>query len=397
MEEAPKVSVIIPVYNTEQYLRQCLDSVVNQTLREIEIICVDDGSTDGSPSILQEYGKRDGRVLVLRQEQKGAGAARNQGLKAAKGEYLSFLDADDFFEETAVEEMYREIRKEDSDICICNARQYDTRTGTYKMPKYYLNKKYLPSQIPFSAETVPEYIFNITTNVAWNKMYKKEFVEREGLRFETVQRANDQFFVMLSLAKAKKIAATDEMLINYRINNSQSLTGGFSISPLSSFETLMRIQEALKELKVWRKVEQSFVNKALNGMLYSLKIQTRIHGFITLYNKMKTEGFAQLGITGRTPDYFYSEREYIRYKELMESRDGESYLLEQMRKGVMQNMQDDFENSTAYKIIRKMYRAVKKVRKKEWGEKRASTDAKIKSEGKDISAALFGLRSMRRI
>ena len=95
---------------------------------------------------------------------------------------------------------------------------------------------------------------------------------------------------------------------------------------------------------------------------------------------MKTEGFAQLGITGRTPDYFYSEREYIRYKELMESRDGESYLLEQMRKGVMQNMQDDFENSTAYKIIRKMYRAVKKVRKKEWGEKRASTDAKIKSE-----------------
>ena len=397
MNKKPEVSVVVPAYNVEEYIEQCLKSILKQTFENIEILCIDDGSRDRTVDIIREYMAKDGRIRLLEQEHQYAGAARNAGIDASRGAYLLFWDADDFFEETAVEEMYREIRKEDSDICICNARQYDTRTGTYKMPKYYLNKKYLPSQIPFSAETVPEYIFNITTNVAWNKMYKKEFVEREGLRFETVQRANDQFFVMLSLAKAKKIAATDEMLINYRINNSQSLTGGFSISPLSSFETLMRIQEALKELKVWRKVEQSFVNKALNGMLYSLKIQTRIHGFITLYNKMKTEGFAQLGITGRTPDYFYSEREYIRYKELMESRDGESYLLEQMRKGVMQNMQDDFENSTAYKIIRKMYRAVKKVRKKERGEKGASTDAKIKSEGKDISAALFGLRSMRRI
>ena len=381
--------MIVPAYNVENYIGQCLESIGNQTFENIEILCIDDGSDDRTVDIIRTYEKRDGRIRLLQQEHQYAGAARNAGIDASRGRYLLFWDADDFFEETAVEEMYREIRKEDSDICICNARQYDTRTGTYKTPKYYLNKKYLPAQIPFSAETVPEYIFNISTNVAWNKMYKKDFVIREGLRFETVQRANDQFFVMLSLAKAKKIAVADAMLVNYRINNSQSLTGRFSISPLSSFETLRRIQEALQGLKVWEKIEQSFVNKALNGMLYSLKIQTRIDGFMILYDKMKTEGFAQLGITGRTPEYFYSENEYSRYKELMESRDGESYLLEQMRKGVVQNMQDDFENSRTYKAIRKLYRAVKKIRKKA----QSGTDIyKIKAERKDISAAVFPLR-----
>ena len=91
-----KVSVIIPVYNTENYLRECLDSVLAQTLREIEVICVDDGSTDNSLNILKEYQNKDTRIVVLTQENRSAGAARNYGLSIAKGKYLSFLDSDDF-------------------------------------------------------------------------------------------------------------------------------------------------------------------------------------------------------------------------------------------------------------------------------------------------------------
>ena len=93
----PKVSVIIPVYNVEEYLRECLDSIVKQTLREIEIICVDDGSTDNSLEILKEYAKKDNRITVITQKNLHAGVARNAGLAVAKGEYLSFLDSDDFF------------------------------------------------------------------------------------------------------------------------------------------------------------------------------------------------------------------------------------------------------------------------------------------------------------
>ena len=91
-----KISVIIPIYNTAQYLRQCLDSVIHQSLKDIEIICVDDGSTDNSLQILQEYAKKDKRIIILQQENQGAGVARNYGMKVATAEYLSFLDSDDF-------------------------------------------------------------------------------------------------------------------------------------------------------------------------------------------------------------------------------------------------------------------------------------------------------------
>lgn len=91
-----KVSVIIPVYNVEKYLEECLDSIINQTLKEIEIICIDDGSTDSSLNVLENYKKKDKRIIVLQQQNLGAGAARNKGLDLARGKYLSFLDADDF-------------------------------------------------------------------------------------------------------------------------------------------------------------------------------------------------------------------------------------------------------------------------------------------------------------
>ena len=95
-----KVSVIIPVYNVEPYLKQCMDSVVGQTLKDIEIICVDDGSTDGSLDILREYAAEDNRIQIIEQKNAGAGAARNNGMRHATGKYLSFLDSDDFFEPT---------------------------------------------------------------------------------------------------------------------------------------------------------------------------------------------------------------------------------------------------------------------------------------------------------
>ena len=97
MRTLAQVSVVIPIYNTEQYLRQCLDSVVGQTLTDIEVICVDDGSTDGSPPILAEYAAQDSRFQIMTQENAGPGAARNSGLRVSSGEYLIFLDSDDWY------------------------------------------------------------------------------------------------------------------------------------------------------------------------------------------------------------------------------------------------------------------------------------------------------------
>ena len=115
-KEMPKVSVIVPVYNTEKYLRQCLDSVVNQTLQDIEVICIDDGFTDDSKRILDEYAHRDARILVYSKENGGQSSARNKGMDLAQGDYLYFLDSDDYILDTALECLYECAEAEQLDI-----------------------------------------------------------------------------------------------------------------------------------------------------------------------------------------------------------------------------------------------------------------------------------------
>ena len=116
LDYTPKISVIIPVYNVEEYLCQCLESVIKQTLREIEIICIDDGSTDNSLKILQEYAQKDRRITVLKQENLHAGVARNAGLAVAKGEYIHFLDSDDWIDEETYAKLYDLITTTQADF-----------------------------------------------------------------------------------------------------------------------------------------------------------------------------------------------------------------------------------------------------------------------------------------
>jgi len=123
-----KVSVILPVYNSASFLKHCLDSILSQTLKEIEIICIDDASDDESAAILEDYSRKDDRLCVIRIEHSGAGAARNHGLDVARGEYVSILDADDFFEHNMIEKAYEEAQKTSSDIVIFRVDEYDHET-----------------------------------------------------------------------------------------------------------------------------------------------------------------------------------------------------------------------------------------------------------------------------
>ena len=120
-----KISVVLPVYNVANYLRKCLDSLVNQTFKDFEVICVDDGSTDKSTKILEEYQKKDNRIKILQQQRGGAGAARNLGLGHAQGKYVQFLDSDDYFESNLLEEMYTRAEKYDADLVVCSSKKVD--------------------------------------------------------------------------------------------------------------------------------------------------------------------------------------------------------------------------------------------------------------------------------
>ena len=143
---SPLVSVIVPVYNTSKYLRQCLDSIQAQTLKEIEIICVDDGSTDNSMEILLEKELEDSRICILQQKNRGGGAARNLGMSIAKGKYLSFLDSDDFFEPTMLEEAYTAAEKHNADITIYSYHIFYDGSKLYSKIKDGINNYYLPKK-----------------------------------------------------------------------------------------------------------------------------------------------------------------------------------------------------------------------------------------------------------
>lgn len=120
----PKVSVIIPVYNVDPYLRECLESVVNQTLLDIEIICVNDGSTDNSPAILEEYRAKDSRITVFTQENRGLSAARNRGMDLARGEYIYFIDSDDYVEPETLERTVHIAEADDLDAVVFRFKQF---------------------------------------------------------------------------------------------------------------------------------------------------------------------------------------------------------------------------------------------------------------------------------
>ena len=220
----PIISVIIPVYNSEKYLRKCLDSVINQTLKDLEIICVNDGSTDQSLEILNEYINVDNRITVINQDNLGAGAARNKGLEVAKGEYIHFLDADDWLEPNAYELVYHYVKKSDTiiDICMFLYKKYDNETGAinYVDLFYILGKE----KIKITCFEENSKFFIYTSVVPWNKLYKRSFIQ-DRFTFDEIICANDRTFYFKTLLNSRKIMLIKEYLINYRINNINSLVG----------------------------------------------------------------------------------------------------------------------------------------------------------------------------
>lgn len=207
------VSIIVPVYNKERFLEECMECLVNQTHKNIEIICVDDGSTDRSLEILRDYKQRDNRVVVISQENKGAGNARNIGIRNAKGRYMQFLDADDFFELDMIENMLKQAEQKQAEIVICNALEYNQETKIEEAHKW-LNTQNLEMDV-FSYKDVDN-IFSITTSSIWNKLYKKEFIIDNGITYQEIQSNNDTAFSVISLLLAKRISYVNEFYIHYR-------------------------------------------------------------------------------------------------------------------------------------------------------------------------------------
>ncbi|MCM1179152.1 MAG: glycosyltransferase family 2 protein [Clostridium sp.] len=323
-----KVSVIMPFHNAGAYIHETMDSICTQTLTEIEIICVDDGSEDETFSVLTEYAKKDTRMIVINQEKSNAGVARNRGLREARGDYLLFLDSDDLFEPDLLEKMYEACERDQADVCVCNADQYDTQTKERIEKPQYLRRECIPDKLPFSRNTIGKYILYFTTSVPWNKMVRRTFIEEQEIYFQDIPRANDQFFSIMVLALAKRITIVWNRGVHYRINQTDNLTTNYSETPLCSFDALLKAKNTLEErgLLEDEALRCALDNKILNLMIYSLHIQNDIEGFKQLYQRFMQGGLKQLGFVPREETYYFKPLEY-RNLELMLSSTYEEYLL----------------------------------------------------------------------
>lgn len=312
----PIVSVIMPVYNGETYLRQCLDSVVNQTLKEIEIICVDDGSSDRSVEILKEYAAKDERVMVLQQANAGAGAARNNGLSKASGKYLSFLDSDDFFETDMLEKAVEKIAADRADFVVFRCDHYLNDTNTFKKAAYTLKKQTLPPYTPFNFRQVTDNVFKAFVGWAWDKVYDREFVMKHNLKFQEQRTSNDMLFVFSALVLAKRITYLDTVLAHQRRNNGESLSNTREKSWFCFYNALKALRDVLKEKGLYEELKKDFVNYAVHFSLWNLNTITG-ECYEKLYTKLHEEWFEELEVTGHDEDYFYNKTEYKQLADIL--------------------------------------------------------------------------------
>jgi glycosyltransferase involved in cell wall biosynthesis len=208
----PKVSVIIPIYNVENFLSRCLKSVVDQTLKDIEIICVNDGSTDDSPKILKEFAAKDDRIIVVEQENKGQGAARNFAMDIARGEYIGFVDSDDWIELNFFEKLYDAAKKYNSDMACCGILR--------KYPSSKIREKLVLKEEKLYRSTAEKYEITEAPRrcYAWNKIYKRSEIEAHKIRFLEGAYFEDISFTIRALYFLKTLVTVPGTVYCYRVN-----------------------------------------------------------------------------------------------------------------------------------------------------------------------------------
>ena len=311
-----KVSVIIPVYNVEPYLKQCMDSVVGQTLKDIEIICVDDGSTDGSLDILREYEAEDNRIQIIEQKNAGAGAARNNGMRHATGKYLSFLDSDDFFEPRMLEKAYDLAEKDQADFVAYKSDQYHTEKKQFVSADWVIHENEIPPYHPFNHRQMTGNVFKVFVGWAWDKLFLKEFVDKHHLTFQEQRTSNDLLFVFSAVVLAKKISVVPMVLAHQRRDAKDSLSKTREYSWDCFYHALMALRDKLREENLYKELEKDYINYALHFSLWNyntLSEPTKTK----LKDKLKTEWFREFGVEGKSKDYFYNKQEFEQCQKIM--------------------------------------------------------------------------------
>ena len=261
------VSVIVPVYKVEAYLDECMESIVKQSYSRLEIILIDDGSPDRCPQMCDAWKARDARVKVIHKPNGGLSDARNAGLDICTGEYIAFVDSDDWINPEMYQRMVETIEREGADICACNIISvYPNREVSWGGKTYTVGDSEKMLDLLYSDSVYPV--------CAWNKLYRRELWD--GFRFPVGKICEDAFTTFLLLHKAEKIVQITDALYYYRIRSESIMTAAFSHKSMDEEEAWRKNYEFIKENypKLYRK-SFTFYLQSVNVLLHRIKKEQR--------------------------------------------------------------------------------------------------------------------------
>lgn len=263
----PLVSIVVPAYNAADGIVESLSTLQAQTYDKLEIIVVDDGSTDETPAIVRDVSTLDTRVSLVEQTNQYAGVARNNGFRHAHGDYVLFLDADDLFDSSMVDKLVSRAEKTGADVTVCRSEGIDITTGeTCSLGASLLDRDF--SEVR-SGHDLRDEMFSFCGGWAWDKLYRTDFVREQRLSFQATRTSNDACFVFTSLMVAERIAFVGEALVRHRVNNAASLEGSRDQSYGCALEAVEAIGREMDERGLREDFGRSFDNWKATFLLWN--------------------------------------------------------------------------------------------------------------------------------
>ena len=340
----PKISIIMPTYNVENYFRECIESVINQTLTDIEIIPVDDGSPDNCGKIMDEYAAKDSRIKPIHKSNGGYGSAVNAGIDAATGEYIGIVETDDMIHPTMYEKLYNQAKQHNLDVCKCGFNTFNSNLPKSLQIKPWLqnNDKYITQNIKIFS---PDKVFTIFDDPRlliyhasiWSNIYRKEFLIKNNIRVNATQSASYQDFPFMVevMLKAKSIGIVPENLYNWRREF------GMGSSTERNDSRLLIMAEQCENVKTILKNNNVYENEQIKEYIYYHFYLANIGFYLSIQPKYQRE---------------YFDRLHNLFKELKNDANFKYKLFNKKEKLFVQKCINNSYWSCTFKILLKKYR-----------------------------------------
>ncbi|WP_170975383.1 glycosyltransferase [Martelella alba] len=279
----PCISIIMPVYNAEAYLDDVIKKILMQSIENFELIIVDDCSSDGTKELITRIAQEDKRIRIISNEKnENAGAARNKGLLLARGEYVIFLDDDDYVESDMLAKAYGRAKEYDADVVVFRSRSYNNITQEYTAMSWTIRNELLPAVDVFSSNDIKQNFFNAFIWWPWDKLLKKDKIFGENLKFQSIRTTNDLYFICAFMMLAKRICIVDDILISHTIQRKFSLSNTRELSYHCAIDALEALRLFMLEKDLFQQRRIDFISYANSFLEWHLNTISR-EPFFKLY------------------------------------------------------------------------------------------------------------------